>query len=103
VKKTLRGDATYNSDKLAGHRTAAGEVYDPKKLTAAHRTLPFGTVVRVRRKDSSLPPVCVVINDRGPFAGKRRIIDLSKVAAKKLDMLRAGVVSVEVEVLTSQK
>jgi rare lipoprotein A len=98
--KVLLGKASYYADSLAGNRTASGEVYDPKAFTAAHRTLKFGTVVRVVRPDTGAS-VTVRITDRGPFAGKRqgRIIDLSRAAAERLQMLRAGVVTVRVEVL----
>ncbi|MEZ4221357.1 MAG: septal ring lytic transglycosylase RlpA family protein [Polyangiaceae bacterium] len=93
-----RGKATYYSDRLAGRPTASGEPYRPTALTAAHRKLPFGSKVRVIREDTGRH-VIVVINDRGPFAGGGRIIDLSRAAAEQLDMMRAGVVTVRVEVL----
>lgn len=99
VTRRLRGQATYYGDKFAGRKTASGERYQPEALTAAHRTLPFGTRVRVKRLDGDGEVVCVRINDRGPFGKASRIIDLSKSAAKQLAMLRAGVVRVEVEVL----
>jgi rare lipoprotein A len=92
------GQATYYSDALAGHATASGERYDPHALSAAHRTLPFGTDVRVTRIDSGRS-VVVRINDRGPFGNERRIIDLSRAAAEQIDMIRAGVVPVRLEVL----
>jgi rare lipoprotein A len=92
------GKATWYSDSLAGHRTANGETYDPDELTAAHRTLPFGTVVRVTRLDNERT-VEVRINDRGPFGRSDRIIDLSRAAAEELDMIRAGVVRVRLEVI----
>ena len=94
----LDGEATYYSDKLTGRKTASGERYDPGALTAAHRTLRFGTQVRVVRVDTGRA-VIVRITDRGPFGKPSRIIDLSKAAARELDMLRAGVVRVRVEVL----
>jgi rare lipoprotein A len=98
--KVLRGQATYYGDSLAGNRTASGEVYDPRAFTAAHRTLPFGTVVRVRRPDrQDLRSVYVRITDRGPFGERRRIIDVSRAAAEQLDMIRDGVVDVHVEVV----
>lgn len=86
------GRASYYSDKLAGRKTANGERYDPRALTAAHRTLPFGTVVVVRRSDGR--SVRVRINDRGPFGDNGRVIDLSRRAAEELGMMRAGVVDV---------
>ena len=95
---TQLGAASYYADSLAGNSTANGEPYDPALLTAAHRTLPFGARVAVRRVDNGRR-VVVRINDRGPFAGSR-IIDLSRAAAEALQMIRAGVVRVELEVLS---
>ena len=95
---TQVGTASYYSDSLSGETTANGESYDPGALTAAHRTLPFGTRVTVRRLDNDRT-VVVRINDRGPYAGGR-IIDLSRAAASALQMLRAGVTRVELEVLS---
>ena len=93
------GEASYYSDQLTGNATASGEPYDPVQLTAAHRTLPLGARVRVTnlRTDES---VVVRINDRGPFA-KRRVIDLSRAAAKRLGMLRAGTAPVRLELLNT--
>jgi rare lipoprotein A len=97
-----RGLASYYASSLAGHRTASGERYQPSRLTAAHRRLPFGTLVRVRRVDGAGrpygPSVVVRVNDRGPF-DERRVIDLSHAAARALGMLRDGVVPVELEVV----
>lgn len=95
---TLRGKATYYADSLAGNHTANGDVYDPAKFTAAHRNLPFGTVVRVVHVESGAETY-VRVNDRGPFGSKDRIIDLSKAAARELDMLDSGVVGVRIEIL----
>lgn len=92
------GEATYYADSLAGNYTASGERYRPELFTAAHRSLPFGTVARVVRTDTGRVTY-VKINDRGPFGGPKRIIDLSRAAARELEMLRAGVVPVRVEVL----
>jgi rare lipoprotein A len=92
------GKATYYSDRLAGRSTASGQPYSPENMTAAHKKLPFGTLVRVVRLDTG-HRVEVTINDRGPFAGADRIIDVSGAAAERLEMLRAGVVPVRVEVL----
>ncbi|NMC69457.1 MAG: septal ring lytic transglycosylase RlpA family protein, partial [Myxococcales bacterium] len=89
---------SYYSDTLAGNPTASGEPYDPAALTAAHRTLPFGTRVRVTRLDDERS-VEVRINDRGPFGRRDRIIDLSRAAAERLGMIRAGVIRVRIEVL----
>jgi len=91
------GIASYYADRLHGRRTASGERYDRNAYTAAHRRLPFGTNVQVTRLDNG-ETVTVRINDRGPFV-KGRVIDLSYTAAKKLGMLRRGVVRVRVVVL----
>lgn len=88
------GIASYYSDRHHGRKTASGEVFDQHDMTAAHRTLPFGTRVRVRHLDNGRE-VTVRINDRGPFV-KGRIIDLSYRAAKDLDMIRSGVAPVRV-------
>ncbi len=93
-----RGKATYYSDALAGRPTASGEPYRPSDYTAAHKKLPFGTVVRVVHVRSGRW-VRVRINDRGPFGNAERIIDLSKTAAGKLGILREGVAPVRVEIL----
>lgn len=95
-----QGYASFYSDRLEGHATANGEAYDPAALTAAHRTLPFGTRVEVQRVDTGAR-VEVRINDRGPYAGAQRIIDLSRAAAEALSMIRAGVVAVTVRVLST--
>lgn len=97
-EQTTRGKATYYSDSLAGRSTASGEKYQPEAFTAAHRTLPFGTIVRVVREDGG-QAVVVRITDRGPFGDANRIIDVSRAAAERLNMLRDGVVPVRVEVL----
>ena len=93
-----QGKATYYSDALAGRPTASGEPYRPSGYTAAHKKLPFGTVVRVVHVRSGRW-VRVRINDRGPFGDAQRIIDLSKTAATKLGILREGVAPVRVEIL----
>ena len=72
-------------------RTASGEMMNPNHMTAAHRTLPFGTKVRVTNRANG-KSVVVRINDRGPFV-RGRVIDVSKAAARQLGMIRAGVVS----------
>jgi rare lipoprotein A len=92
------GYATWYGAALAGHRTANGERFDPSKMTAAHRTLPFGTWVEVTRVDTG-QSVRVRITDRGPFGHEQRIIDLSRAAAKELGTLKNGVVRVELRVV----
>lgn len=99
---TLLGEASYYSDVFTGRKTASGEPYDPKRYTAAHRSLPFGTVLRVRRKDTG-QVVYVRVNDRGPFGKKRRIIDLSKAAAEHLGILRRGIADVRIEIVERPK
>jgi rare lipoprotein A (peptidoglycan hydrolase) len=98
VGQIERGLATWYGAKFDGKKTASGERFDKDGMTAAHRTLPFGTRVRVTNDNNRLS-VVVRINDRGPF-GRGRVIDLSRAAADKLDMLGAGVVPVTVEVLS---
>ncbi|GGH64709.1 hypothetical protein GCM10011379_17060 [Filimonas zeae] len=88
------GKASYYADKFDGRKTANGEIFSQKKLTAAHRTLPFGTMVTVKNLANG-KSVTVRINDRGPFAGNR-LIDLSRAAANAIDMVKQGVVSVEI-------
>jgi rare lipoprotein A len=92
-----QGLASYYADKYQGRKTANGEIFDTAKLTAAHKTLPFGTRVRVTNLDNGRS-VDVRINDRGPYVAGR-VIDLSPAAARKLDMLRAGVVRVKLDIL----
>ena len=85
----LEGFASYYAEPYHGRRTASGEVFDTyKAMTAAHRTLPFNTVVRVQNTTNG-KAVEVRINDRGPFIAGR-IIDLSVRAARAIDMLRPG-------------
>jgi rare lipoprotein A len=98
ARQVLRGSASYYANSLAGNPTASGVPYDPGVLSAAHRSLPFGTRVRVTRTDAAVTPVCVTVNDRGPYAGRQRIIDLSRLAAERLQMLSEGVVPVRVDV-----
>ena len=99
VKKgyTERGLASWYGPGFHGRRTANGEVYDMHAMTAAHKTLPFGTVVEVRNRDNG-KSARVRINDRGPFV-KGRIIDLSKKGAKKIDMIGTGTARVEIRVV----
>lgn len=94
----LEGEASYYGDSLAGHRTANGDRYDPRAYTAAHRTLPFGTILRVIRKDAKAV-VYVRVTDRGPYGSARRILDLSRAAAERLHMIRTGVAKVRAEIV----
>ena len=94
----LEGQASYYSDSLAGNETANGESYELDRFTAASRDLPFGSVVRVVRRDTGAS-VMVRINDRGPFGSKKRILDLSRAAAEALHMIGRGVAPVRAEVV----
>jgi len=91
------GKASFYADKFEGRPTASGEKYKHSKLTAAHKTLPFGTRVKVTNKTNQ-KTVEVVINDRGPYVDGR-IIDLSRSAAEKLVFINQGLAEVTVEVL----
>ena len=82
------GMASYYGKAFAGRRTASGERFDPAQLTAAHRTLPFGSQVRVTHQRSG-QSVMVRINDRGPFHGSR-VIDVSEAAARQLGLIGPG-------------
>lgn len=94
----LNGVASWYGESFAGRPTANGERYDPNAYTAAHRSLPFGTIVRVTRRSTG-DWVLVRINDRGPFGKRGRILDLSKQAARRLGMLHDGIAKVRAEVL----
>lgn len=91
------GEASYYADSLNGSKTASGELYDKNALSAAHRSLPFGTKVKVTYLKTG-QSVVVVINDRGPFA-EGRLIDLSAAAAKKIGLIDAGHGRVRLEVM----
>jgi rare lipoprotein A len=98
VIAVYEGKASWYGREQQGHLTANGERFDMYALTAAHRTLHMNTRVRVINLRNGRSTV-VRINDRGPYGGHGRIIDVSYAAAKQLDMLNAGVVPVRVEVL----
>lgn len=91
------GVASYYAEEFDGRKTSSGETYDMNDLTAAHQTLPFGTVVKVTNKATGRS-VIVRINDRGPFL-KDRIIDLSRGAAEKIGMIGPGTAEVHLEIL----
>lgn len=93
----LEGVASFYGPGLAGHLTANGERFDPEAMTAAHRTLPFGSRVRVTNLDNGRS-VVVRINDRGPYAHER-VIDVSLAAARRLEMVHRGVAHVRLEIL----
>jgi rare lipoprotein A len=89
LKELERGQASWYAPRFHGRRTASGERYDERALTAAHKTLPFGTLVRVRSLVTG-KEVEVRVNDRGPFR-RGRVIDLSRAAAEALGMMGLGV------------
>jgi rare lipoprotein A len=95
--QTETGEASWYGHPYHGRRAANGEIYDMEKLTAAHRTLPFDTWLRVVNLDNS-KTVEVRITDRGPFI-EGRVIDLSHAAARAIDMIGPGVARVRLEVI----
>ena len=98
--QVIRGNASWYGQEFAGRATANGEIFDPLQMTAAHRTLPFGTIVEVRNVANG-STVRVRINDRGPFVGDR-VIDLSYGAAQVIGLIGPGVGPVEITVLGTQ-
>jgi rare lipoprotein A len=94
------GLASWYGPGFAGRRTANGEVFDPSQLTAAHKTLPFGTQVKVTNLNNG-SSVVVRINDRGPFK-PGRVIDLSRAAAERIGMVGSGIAPVRLELLTAR-
>src|SRR6185295_8005165 len=93
----VKGKGSYYGNEFKGRNTASGEKFDPEKLTAAHRTLPFGTRLKVTNLRNN-KAVIVIVNDRGPFVSGR-IIDVSRAAADSLGMLAAGWTEMDVEEL----
>jgi rare lipoprotein A len=95
--ETMRGVASWYGEEFAGRTTANGEIFDPLALTAAHRTLPFGTLLDVRNVKTN-DSVRVRINDRGPYVGNR-VIDLSYAAAQQIGLIEPGTGEVELKVI----
>lgn len=91
------GKASFYADKFEGVQTASGEKYKRKKLTGAHKSLPFGTKVRITNLQNN-KSVELIINDRGPYVDGR-IVDVSKAAAEKLGFLNQGIAEVRLEVI----
>ncbi len=91
------GVASYYGRKFAGNPTASGEIFDPKQLTAAHRTLAFGSRVRVTNLANG-KSVVVRVNDRGPFS-HGRVIDISDAAAREIGMHLSGLADVSITLL----
>jgi rare lipoprotein A len=99
----IKGICVYYNDKFQGHVLASGEKYDKEALTAAHKTLPFGTMVKVTNLGNN-KSVVVRVNDRSPHAGSRaKIIEITSRAAKEIDMIKKGKVEVQIEVVESGK
>jgi rare lipoprotein A len=92
-----RAHASFYGRRFAGRLTASGETFDPRQFTAAHRTLPFGSLVRVTNPRNGRS-VIVRVNDRGPFIAGREI-DLSRAAAEEIGIVRRGVGEVELELI----
>lgn len=98
VPNAEEGVASWYGPGFDGKQTANGEIFDTTKLTAAHQTLPFDTLLRVTNLENGLV-VVVRVNDRGPFVGGR-ILDLSRAAAERLDMVGSGTAKVRLELLS---
>ncbi|GHA65616.1 septal ring lytic transglycosylase RlpA family protein [Pontibacter akesuensis] len=95
--ETIKGEASWYGSRYHGRKTSSGELYNKYEMTAAHKTLPFGTRVKVTNLDNN-ESVIVRINDRGPFVGDR-IIDVSEAAARELEFHSQGIGRVKIEVL----
>jgi rare lipoprotein A len=89
------GEASYYGSRLEGRRTANGEIYRPNLFTCAHRSLPWGTQLRITNLENG-KSVAVRVNDRGPFV-RGRIVDLSQAAARKLGILKSGHAKVRIQ------
>jgi len=96
-----QGKASYYSNRFHGNQMASGKLYDQNNLTCAHRSYPFGTLLRVKNLKND-QEVIVSVQDRGPYL-RNRLIDLSGEAAKQLDMLQDGIVTVEITPVESIK
>lgn len=100
AKQVGSGMASYYGNEFAGKRTASGEKFDPNGLTAAHRTLAFGSKLRVTNLSNG-KDVIVRVNDRGPW-GRGRVIDISLGAAKQIGMHRSGTAKVSIHLLPAK-
>lgn len=97
AKERISGMVSWYSDKFHGKATSSGELYNKNELTAAHRTLPFGTKVKVTNVKNG-KSVIVKINDRGPHH-KSRVLDLSKTAFNEIGSINSGTLNIEMEVI----
>jgi rare lipoprotein A len=97
INQLLKGECSYYADKFHGRKTANGEIYDMHGFTAAHKSLPFNTILDVKNlKNGKI--VRVRVNDRGPYK-KGRILDLSLSAAKKIGLVQSGVTQIEAKII----
>ncbi|MCQ2094933.1 MAG: septal ring lytic transglycosylase RlpA family protein [Bacteroidaceae bacterium] len=99
--QTYTGKASYYGSGFHGRKCANGEAYNMYKYTCAHKSLPFGTKLKVTNNRNGKSTI-VEVTDRGPYA-KGRIIDLSKAAAMELDMVKAGVANVTIEIINDSE
>ncbi len=95
--KTFTGVASFYHDKFNGRKTSNGEIFDNHKFTCAHKTLPFGTMLKVTNTSTG-QSVIVKVNDRGPFV-RGRVLDLSRAAARQIGMIGDGVATVKIEIM----
>lgn len=95
--KCMTGQCSWYGAKFNGKKTASGEKFDNTKFTAAHKTLPFGTKLKITDKKSG-KNVIVTVNDRGPFV-KSRVLDISSSAAQELGVINKGIFTAEIEIL----
>ncbi len=94
---SMTGIASWYGRRFMGKKTASGEIFDPEKMTAAHRRLPMGTIIKVTNLKNGRE-IVVRINDRGPYI-PGRIIDLSRAAARQMDMIKRGLAPVRMEII----
>lgn len=97
AREKLTGIVSWYADKFHGNKTSSGELYNKNELTAAHKTLPFGTKVKVTNIKNG-KSVVVKINDRGPHS-KSRVLDLSRAAFTEIGSINAGILNIEMEVV----
>ena len=100
AQQNLKGIASYYANEFVGRKTASGEIYVHEKLTCAHRTLPFGTLLKVTNTTTK-KSIILKVNDRGPFS-PNRIIDVSKSAADSLGFIKSGTTEVTIELLNTK-
>ncbi|MFN3782369.1 MAG: septal ring lytic transglycosylase RlpA family protein [Spirosomataceae bacterium] len=97
IGHSFSGRVSYYGYKLNGRKTASGERLDSKKFTAAHRSLPFGTLLEIKNPKNGKS--CVVrVNDRGPFSGKR-VLDISVAAAREIGIINTGVLTLSITIV----